>query len=93
MIAQRRDNNEDQITDAITARGWHYIKMDKSAGFDLLVVTPFGNHIVEVKNPARKWVLEPAEQKQKSKVEKAGGKYNIVEYPEDLNLLGIGTTI
>lgn len=87
MIAQRRDNNEDQITDAIAARGWYYIKMDKSAGFDLLVVTPFGNHIVEVKNPARKWELEPAELKQKNKVEKAGGKYHIVLYPSDLDNL------
>ena len=90
MIAQKRDANEPEIVAAAKAAGALVIPMDKSAGFDLLVVHHSGVHIVEVKNPARKWSLTRDEQKTEKAVEHAGQEYNIVELPEDmLEILGM----
>lgn len=86
MIAQRRDNNEAEIIAHAKRLGCAVISMDKSAGFDLLVIGPDGRpHIVEVKNPAAKWKIEPAEQKRREQVEAVGGKYHIVFTPDDLS--------
>ena len=90
MIAQKRDANEGDIVAAAKAAGAFVIPMDKSAGFDLLVIHRSGTHIVEVKNPARKWSLTRDEQKTERAVEKAGQFYNIVETAEDmLEVLGM----
>lgn len=79
MNAQRRDNNERPIIDALERVSCAVIQMDKSAGFDLIVISPRnGTHIFEIKNPAEKWELTPAEKKRKAEVEAAGGLYCVV---------------
>lgn len=88
MIAQRRDNNEKDIIDYARRENCAVIQMDKSAGFDLLIISPrTGTHIIEVKNPAVKWRLEPAEQKRKEQIESAGGMYHIIFYPSELGAI------
>lgn len=79
MIAQKRDANEPQIIEALRGVGCVWISMDKGAGFDGIVISPRnGTHIFEIKNPALKWELTPAEKKRKAEVEAVGGVYNIV---------------
>lgn len=87
MIAQRRDNNEPEIIARAKELGCAVISMDKSAGFDLLIVSPrTGPQIVEVKNPKR-WKIEPAEQKRREQVESVGGKYHIIFFPAELDAI------
>ncbi len=58
--------------------------MDRYAGFDGVLITPGGGiHIVEVKNPARKWSLTDAEKQTKADVEARGGRYNIIQTVDD----------
>lgn len=79
MIAQKRDKNEPEIVEALRRVGCVWIAMDRNAGFDGIVISPRnGTHIYEVKNPAEKWELTPAEKKRKAEVETAGGVYNVV---------------
>ena len=90
MRAGKRDENEREIITTATHAGARVIQMSETAGFDLLVVHPSGNHIVEVKMPGRKDKLTPAERAQKNNVERAGQVYNIVEDALDmLNVLGM----
>jgi Holliday junction resolvase-like predicted endonuclease len=90
MIEQKRDANEREIITVARHAGAHVIQMDKSAGFDLLVVHRSGVHIVEVKNPERKWKLTPAEEAQARRVDRTGQTYNVVECAEDmLEVLGM----
>jgi len=81
MNAQKRDANEGEIIDFLRGVGAYVSQMDKSAGFDLLVVCGLV-YVVEVKNPARKWKLTEAEAKTKQEIESAGGRYYIVETVE-----------
>lgn len=54
--------------------------MDRNAGFDGVLISPFtGTHIVEVKNPDRKWKLTEAEEQTKQEVEARGAIYNIIQ--------------
>lgn len=79
MQAQKRDSNEPAIVQALRRVGCVWIPMDKMAGFDAIVISPrTGTHIFEIKDPAKKWKLTPAEEKRKAEVETAGGLYCIV---------------
>lgn len=65
--------------------------MDRNAGFDGVLISPFtGVHIVEVKNPDRKWKLTDAENKTKEEVEARGASYNIIETVEQAVKLARG---
>ncbi len=78
-----RDANERDIIRALRAVGCIVRQMDRHAGFDLLVVSPFtGIHIVEVKNPAYKWHLTENEQDFQGLVESAGETYWIIDSVE-----------
>jgi hypothetical protein len=79
MIAQKRDKNEPEIVAALRAVGCVWIAMDKSAGFDGIVISPRnGVHIFEIKNPCENWTLTPAEEKRRAEVIAACGVYNVV---------------
>jgi len=79
MQAQKRDANEPAIVQALRAVGCIWIPMDRMAGFDAIVISPrTGTHMFEIKDPAKKWALTPAEQKRKDEVEAAGGLYCVV---------------
>lgn len=76
----RRDENELEIIGFWKSIGRTVIQMPRDVGFDLLLICPLtGLHIVEVKNPAVKWKLTPAEEARRLQVERAGGKYELVE--------------
>jgi hypothetical protein len=83
MLNQRRDANEALIVAAMKKCGAYVGKMDKNAGFDLLVSSPRGVHIVEVKDPKQGWALTKNEAAVKREIELAGGAYYIVETPEE----------
>lgn len=90
MNAQKRDNNEPIITATAEAVGYWPQLMDKSAGFDLLAHGPAGSFVVEIKNPKRKWKLTANEKRVKKQIEAAGGKYHIVQRPQEfLDVVGV----
>jgi hypothetical protein len=79
------DANEASIRETIVAIGGCFVIMGKHAGFDLVVCFPrTGTHIVEVKNPERKWKLTPAEIRAKKTIEASGCSYNIVATDDDV---------
>ena len=79
MQAQKRDSNEPEIIQALRRVNCVWIPMDRTAGFDAIVISPrTGTHIFEIKDPAKRWKLTPAEEKRKSEVEAVGGLYCIV---------------
>jgi len=87
-IKNNRDANEREIIDFLRAAGCVVWQMDRKDGFDLLVTSRnTGTHIVEVKNPARKWKLTEAEIKKRFEIESVGRTYWIVEDIEDAKWL------
>lgn len=74
-----RDANEAALVQVWRAAGCIWIPQDRHAGFDGILLAHNGNHIVEVKNPARKWKLTKAEQERKAELEARGYIYNIIE--------------
>lgn len=85
MRAERRDNNERDIIDALTAVGCFVRQMSAGAGFDLLVIHDGQTFIFEVKQHGRH--LTQAEAMTARKIEMAGGNYHIVY--SDLQALDI----
>ena len=79
MKAAKRDDNEKEIVEYLRAAGARVQFMCKDEGFDLLVTYQGYHHVVEVKNPTRKWVLTDAEEKTLEEMEHAGGMYWIIE--------------
>jgi hypothetical protein len=80
MIAQKRDANEQELAMIAQQLGAMVIYQDRKAGFDLLLVTPYGNHIVEIKNPDLvDWWLTTNEAITRKAIEQAGAAYYIVE--------------
>lgn len=85
MIAQRRDRNEQELAMAAQQLGAKIFYQDRKAGFDLLVVTPDANLIVEIKDPELcNWWLTNNEVSTRRAVEAAGGAYFIVETLEEM---------
>lgn len=79
-MGDKRDANEKALVDLWRGLHCHWIPMDRNAGFDGVLISPFtGVHIVEVKNPDAKWKLTENEQKTKAEVEARGATYNIIE--------------
>jgi len=75
-----RDTNEKAIIRALRAAGCIVRQMDRHAGFDLLVVSPFtGIHIVEIKNPAYKWHLTENEEDFQGLVESVDQTYWVIQ--------------
>jgi hypothetical protein len=72
----RRDDNEQELLDFWRLCGCHWVQMLPGQGFDLLLFHRSAVYLVEIKNPARKWVLTPDEVKMQ---ELAGDNYHIVE--------------
>lgn len=87
MRLNRRDDNEAALVQFWRALGCEWIEMSRHAGFDGVLVALNGVHIVEVKNPARRWALTDAEQKRRAAVERAGGRYNVIETNADARKL------
>ncbi len=76
----RRDDNELAIVGFWRSIGREWVQMPRDVGFDGLLICPLtGIHIVEIKNPVVKWKLTPAEQARKLQIERAGGRYELVE--------------
>ncbi len=83
-MADKRDANEKELVSVWRQMHCHWIPMDRNAGFDGVLITPGGGiHIVEVKNPARKWSLTDAEKQTKAEVEARGGSYHVIESVDD----------
>lgn len=95
MYGQSRDKNEGDIIRALRQVGAHVQQMDKSAGFDLLVVCRGIVHLIEVKRPKyrhrpAKSYLTDNEIKTRDAIEFAGGAYNIVFSVDDaLKVVGV----
>ena len=84
-IKNKRDANEAEIIEFLRRVGCVVVQMTKDAGFDLIVASPrTGTHIVEVKNPAKKWTLTAAE---KILREQIGEQYIIIENLEDAAIM------
>jgi hypothetical protein len=84
----KRDSNEAEIIDFLRRAGCITIQMTKDAGFDMVVISPrTGTHIVEVKNPAKKWTLTTAEKALQFQVTQIGGRYNVIENIEQAAIL------
>lgn len=89
-MADKRDANEKDLVTVWRRMHCHWIPMDRNAGFDGVLISPHtGVHIVEVKNPERKWSLTEAEEKVKAEVLARGARYNIVETIDDAVRLAI----
>ena len=87
-VKNRRDANEADIIEFLRAAGCVVIHMTKDAGFDMVVISPrTGTHIVEVKNPAKKWTLTTAEKALQFQVMQIGGRYNVIETIEQAAIL------
>lgn len=83
-MADKRDANEKELVQVWRQVHCMWVPMDRNAGFDGVLISPFtGVHIVEVKNPARKWSLTDAEKETKAEVEARGCIYNIVQTVDD----------
>lgn len=90
MPLNRRDANEAGILDLWRALGCHVVPQPRQNGFDLVLVARNGVHLVEIKNPARRWELTEQEQRRKEKIEAAGGVYHIITtYDEARKLIGL----
>ena len=87
MKAAKRDDNEKEIVEYLRAAGARVQFMCKDEGFDLLVTYQGVHFVVEVKNPARKWVLTEAEKKTLEEIEYAGGVYYILEDIDDAKFM------
>jgi hypothetical protein len=81
--ANRRDENESAIVSFWRDLGCDWIEQSIDAGFDGLLFAPNGMHIVEIKNPLKKWKLTDRELITKSNVEFHGEEYHIVQTIED----------
>jgi hypothetical protein len=90
MIAQKRDTNEAELITIWRGVGALVIPMDKSAGFDLLVIHRGKVYVVEVKQPGKRYRLTDAERARCTEVEAVGVPYNIVQTADDaLEMLGL----
>lgn len=79
-MGDKRDANEKELVQVWRQLHCHWMPMDRNAGFDGVLISPItGVHIVEVKNPARKWELTEAEKETKQEVEARGAIYNIIQ--------------
>ena len=83
MKADRRDENEAEYVTLWKGLGYTWIPMKPGQGFDGLLVTPLGVHIVEIKNGERRWKLTACERKTKEAIEALGQRYYIVDCWED----------
>jgi hypothetical protein len=90
-MADKRDTNEKELVKAWRQLHCYWIQMSRDAGFDGILLSPItGTHIVEVKNPERKWKLTDAEKKTKAEVEARGVPYRIIETVEQAVKLARG---
>ena len=87
MRADRRDNNEAEYLELWKGLGYVWVAMKPGQGFDGLLVTPTGIHIVEIKNGNYKWKLTDCERKVKEQVEHMGQEYHIIDCLEDAKYL------
>ena len=55
------DANKNKLVAYWREHGCTVVHMGVNAGFDLLLLSPTGAHIVEIKNPRRHWSYTPAE--------------------------------
>jgi len=87
-VKNKRDANEAEIIEFLHRAGCVTIQMTKDAGFDMVVISPrTGTHIVEIKNPAKKWTLTTAEKTLQFHVIQIGGRYNVIETIEQAAIL------
>ena len=87
MRAGRRDANEAEFVQLWKGLGYTWIPMKPGQGFDGLLITRLDIHVVEVKNPAKKWKLTGCESKTKESIERLGQSYDIVETMQDAEYL------
>lgn len=86
-MLNRRDSNEKAILQFWKAMGCEWTPQPRQNGFDGVLVALNGVHIVEIKNPARKWQLTAGEKAKKAAVEAAGGTYHIIQTDDEARRL------
>jgi hypothetical protein len=81
--SNRRDANEKELLEFWRAAGCYWIPMQPGQGFDGLLIAQNGVHIIEVKNPAKKWKLTEEEKELQDKLMSLLVVYNIVQNMQD----------
>jgi hypothetical protein len=80
----RRDENEPMIVAALRKRGDTVIRLGRGVGADLLVINPRGPHIVEIKDPTKKWRFTDSEKRLRAACAKHGVKYHMLMWTHDI---------
>jgi len=87
MIRQRKDGNERGIVLALRAAGCYVQQMDRSAGFDLLVMRGGETWAIEVKQPGETYTEN--EIKTCTAIQAHGGQYHTARSIDDaLRIVG-----
>jgi len=81
LSKQKRDANEKEIATALRAAGAMYLYLDKSAGFDALVVYAGHTWLVEIKMPGKLPNLRELEAQ--LEIEAHGGNVHILHDVDD----------
>jgi len=74
----RRDENEPAIVAALRKRGDTVIRLGRGVGADLLVINSRGPHVIEVKDPTKKWSFTDSEKRLRAARAKHGVQYHVL---------------
>lgn len=74
----RPDQNKDELVAYWRSKGCIVKMMGVNAGFDLLLLSPTGAHIVEIKNPRRRWSYTAAEDDLRADCMRLGIRYETI---------------
>jgi hypothetical protein len=87
LTRQKRDANEHEIAAALRQVGAGYIYLDKSVGFDALVIYAGSVYLVEIKMPGK--ALNAREIEAHLEIRRAGGVVNVIhDVDEALHMVG-----
>ena len=81
-IDDKRDANEAELVKLWTDLGAVWVKQDRFAGFDGLLLYQGRAYVVEIKNPRRKWHYTDREMARMIDFGKVGIQYHTIETPE-----------
>jgi hypothetical protein len=84
-LKNKRDKNEPEIVARIRQLGGAWKSCSRHEGHDGWVLFAGAWYCCEIKNPAEKWRLTPAEKTMKAWADSNGGAYWILQYPDDVD--------
>jgi hypothetical protein len=84
-MKNKRDDNEPEILRRMQELGCAWRACSRHEGHDGWVLYGEMWYCVEIKNPKKRWELTPAEKKMQIWVRLNGGKYYILQFPEDVD--------